>query len=179
MRRRSLGLLPDASHVPLVLVPKDDMGLSRAIGAAHRRYTHFINLRGRWTGHPFQSRFASLAMDESHLMAAVRYVRLDPARVGLAARAQDRPWSSVRAHLKKEDDALVAVAPVLARFPDFPALIADRAEHGFGAPRTAEVSGRPLGNAEFIAGLERILARRIAPRGRKPNSADDRQIKLL
>jgi putative transposase len=45
-------------------------------------------------------RFASVAMDEAHLLAAVRYVALNPVRARLAARAQDWPWSSVGAHLK-------------------------------------------------------------------------------
>ena len=172
-------LMPN--HVHLVLVPKDDIGLSRAIGAAHRRYTHFINARGRWTGHLFQSRFASVVMDESHIIAAVRYVSLNPVRAHLVTQAQDWPWSSVRAHLKGDDDGLVAVAPVLARVPDFVALLADAGDQGFGALRTAEISGRPLGNDEFIAGLERILGRRIARRapGRTPKSDDDRQIELL
>ena len=40
--------------------PGDGLGL--AVGEAHRRYTNFINARGRWTGHLFQSRFASVAM---------------------------------------------------------------------------------------------------------------------
>jgi putative transposase len=120
-------------------------------------------------------------MDESHLIAAVRYVSLNPVRANLVAQEQDWPWSSVRAHLKGDDDGLVAVAPVLARVPDFPALLADSADQGFGALRTAEISGRPLGNDEFIAGLERILARRIARRtpGRKPKSSHHGQIQLL
>src|SRR5271165_4772535 len=75
-------LMPN--HVHLIVAPKDDVGLSRAIGAAHRRYTHFINARGRWTGHLFQSRFASVTMDESHLLAAISYVSLNPVRAGLA-----------------------------------------------------------------------------------------------
>jgi hypothetical protein len=50
-------------------------GLGRALGEAHRRYTNFINARGRWTGHLVQSRFASVAMDEAHLMAAVCFPR--------------------------------------------------------------------------------------------------------
>ena len=37
-------------------------------------------MRSRWTGHLFQSRFASVAMDEDHLIAAVRYVSLNPVR---------------------------------------------------------------------------------------------------
>jgi hypothetical protein len=34
--------------------------------------------RGRWTRHLFQSRFASVAMHESHLRSAVSYVSLNP-----------------------------------------------------------------------------------------------------
>lgn len=49
-------LMPN--HVHLIAVPEDAAGLGRAIGEAHRRTTNFINARGRWTGHLFQSRFA-------------------------------------------------------------------------------------------------------------------------
>ena len=66
-------LLPDAQPRP----PDPDAvehedGLARAIGEAHRRYTSFINARAGWTGHLFQNRFASVAMDEKHLYAAIR-----------------------------------------------------------------------------------------------------------
>ena len=54
-------------------------------------------------------------MDEAHLLTAVRYVALNPVRARLVARAQDWPWSSVRAHLAGEDDGVVRVAPVLER----------------------------------------------------------------
>ena len=52
-------------------------------------------------------------MDEDHLLTAVRYFSLNPVRARLVARAEDWPWSSVRAHLKGEDDGLVRVRPVL------------------------------------------------------------------
>ena len=55
-------LMPN--HVHLILTPMRADGLGLAVGEAHRRYTNFINARGRWTGHLFQSRFASVAMDE-------------------------------------------------------------------------------------------------------------------
>ena len=57
-------LMPN--HVHLILNPMRADGLGLAVGEAHRRYTNFINARGRWTGHLFQSRFASVAMDELH-----------------------------------------------------------------------------------------------------------------
>ncbi len=122
-------------------------------------------------------------MDDAHLIAAVRYVSLNPVRARLVAHAQDWPWSSVRAHLARADDELVSVAPVLSRVPDFAALIARGAadEPLFTGIRSAERTGRPLGNSEFIAGLEKILGRPIARRapGRKGKIAIEDEPRLL
>jgi len=162
-------LMPN--HVHLIVVPKDEASFARGIGEAHRRYTNFINARGRWTGHLFQSRFASVVMDGAHFITGVRYVSLNPVRARLVAKAEDWPWSSVRAHLAGRDDALVAVKPVLDVVGDFRALLApDRAdEEHFQMVRCAERVGRPLANADFVADLERRLGRPIARRapGRK------------
>ena len=47
-------LMPN--HVHLILTPADEVGLGRAVGEAHRRYTGFVNARGRWAGRLFQAR---------------------------------------------------------------------------------------------------------------------------
>jgi putative transposase len=162
-------LMPN--HVHLILVPETLDGLARALGAAHRRWANFVNARGRWRGHLFDGRFASVAMDEAHLLAAVRYVAMNPVRARLAARAQDWRWSSVRAHLAGVDDGLVTVAPVLSRIDDFAALVqGDGDGSADDAFRKAELTGRPIGTAAFISDLERRLGRPIARRapGRKP-----------
>jgi putative transposase len=70
--------------------------MSRALGEAHRRYTNLIDARDRWTGHLFQSRFASVAMDESHLRSAVSYVSLNPVRARLVSRAEEWVGSDSR-----------------------------------------------------------------------------------
>jgi putative transposase len=93
------------------------------VGEAHRRTTNIINALGRWAGHLFQSRFSSVAMHESHLIAAARYVSLNPLRARLARKADDWTWSSVRAHLARDDDELVSVAPALNRVDPFAALL--------------------------------------------------------
>lgn len=174
-------LMPN--HVHIVAAPQDAAGLGRAVGETHRRYTNFINARGRWTGHLFQSRFASVAMDEEHLLACVRYVSLNPVRARLVGRAEEWPWSSVRAHLAGVDDGLVRVAPVLSRVANFAAWLAPRASDGeiFARIREAEGTGRPLANSDFVAGLERILGRPIARRapGRKPRLREAPQQSLL
>ena len=59
------------------------------MGEAHRRYTNFVNARGRWSGHLFQSRFAPVAMDDAHLIAAARYVPMNPVRARLVARPDE------------------------------------------------------------------------------------------
>ena len=79
------------NHVHLILAPADETGLARALGDTHRRYTTFINARGRWSGHLFQNSFGSVAMDEDHLIAAVRYVSLNPVCARLVPRAEDWP----------------------------------------------------------------------------------------
>lgn len=165
-------LMPN--HVHLIMVPQDAHGLGRALGEAHRRYTNFINARARWNGHLFQRRFASVPMDGGHLLAAARYVSLNPVRARLVPRAQDWPWSSVRAHLAGKDDGLVQVAPLCERVKDFAAFLAPRNadEEAFAAIRGAETTGRPLGTKDFVEGLERVLGRKIARRapGRKSTS---------
>jgi putative transposase len=112
-----------------------------------------------------------VATNEAHLLAAVRYVALNPVRARLAARAQDWPWSSVGAHLKGADDGLVTVAPVLDRVERFADLIETQPDDPVSAAvRAAETTRWPLGSAALIANSERGLGRPIARRapGRKP-----------
>jgi putative transposase len=146
-------LMPN--HVHLVLVPLDEGGLARAVGETHRHYSAGINVREGWTGHLFQSRFASVVLDERHLLVAARYVALNPVRARLAAHAEDWPWSSVRAHLAGRDDGVVAVEPLLSRIERFADTleVMDREPAEFTALRVAESTGHPLGDAAFVAGI--------------------------
>ena len=144
-------LMPN--HVHLIATPKTQDGLRRAIGEAHRRYTRRVNGREDWTGHLWQGRFTSFPMDETHLLAAARYVELNPVRARLMKRAQDYPWSSARAHLAGGDDKLVKAGPLLA-------LVGDWA--GFLAAGLAEADARPLAppRAHWPSAGRRAISRR-------------------
>jgi putative transposase len=168
-------LMPN--HVHLILTPRHAGKLGEAVGEAHRRYTNFVNARGGWTGHLFQSRFSSVAMDETHLKAAVCYVSLNPVRAGLTDHAEDWPWSSARAHLSGLDDSLVSVQPILDRMPDLAELLKQDHEGEFEKLRRSEATGRPVGTEEFVLALEKLLKRPIARRspGRKPAAASQRE----
>ena len=162
-------LMPNHSH--LIAVPKTEDGLRRAIGEAHRRYTRRVNFREKWRGYLWQGRFASFVMDEPYLLAAARYVELNPVRAKLTEGAEQWPWSSARAHLSGRDDRLAKVAPMLAMINDWRGFLnsaireeelRDLREHG----RT----GRPLGSATFVERLEAMVGRVLKPQkgGRPP-----------
>jgi putative transposase len=161
------------THVHLIVAPKTEDGLARAIGETHRRYTAFVNARARQTGHLFQGRFSSSPMDKEHPLAALRYVTLNPVRAGLVRKAQDWPWSSARAHLNGIDDGLTLTAPALDRVPDFASLLKGPPEELFEDLRRAELTGRPVGSMAFLARLEKRLGRPLRPqkRGPKPKKA--------
>jgi len=154
-------LMPN--HVHLILVPSAADGLRAALGEAHRRYTRLVNFREGWRGYLWQGRFASFPMDESHLLAAARYVELNPVRAKLAAAARDWPWSSARAHLDGRDDGLVMVRPLLDLVADWREFLrGGLSEDEHEAIRAGERTGRPLGSAKFVARLEKRLKRPLA-----------------
>jgi putative transposase len=163
-------LMPN--HVHAIVTPRDADGLRRTFADLHRRYTGHVNARNLWTGHLWQSRFGSVAMDEAHLSAAIRYVSLNPVRARLVRRAEDWPWSSVRAHLAGRDDGVTTVAPVLERVGDFAGFLgtAFDEEQAYGPLRRAETIGRPLGPESWIRQLEHDHDRTLMPakRGPKP-----------
>lgn len=156
-------LMPN--HVHLVLTPRSVEGLARVVGETHRQYSRFINRREGWTGHLFQDRFASSPMDERHLIAAFRYLALNPVRAGLVDRAQDWSWSSVHAHLMRRDGRLVRVAPLLDRVDDVEGLFAPdpRTDRRWAAEiatiRAGAAAGAPVGTRNFVARVRASAAR--------------------
>ncbi len=171
-------LMPN--HVHLILTPETETGISRAVGEAHRRYTAFFNARARVTGHLFQGRFTSTAMDEAHLMNALRYLALNPVQGKLVKRAQDWPHCSVPAHLAGKDDILVSVAPALDRAFKFSDLLdfSSVKQSYFSDFEMRGSNGRPLGDCDFIDEIELELGRSVRPlrRGRKPAARPEKEI---
>jgi len=134
--------------------------LCRSASALHRGHQREAPL----TGHIFQGRFGAVVMDEPHLLAAARYIALNPVVAGLVSRAGDWPWSSARAHLAGEDDEPATVAPLRALIPDFAALLTAPADPATtGRIERAPTIGRPLGAPEWVTARERRLGRRFAP----------------
>jgi len=160
-------LMPN--HIHMIAVPESEQGLSRAIGEAHRRYTRMINLRKHWTGYLWQGRFASFPMDEHYLLAAVRYVEMNPVRARMVNRPEEWRWSSASTHLSGIDDRLVKVQPMLERVSDWRELLASGDERLYEEVRMHERTGRPLGHEGFVRRVSQLLGRdlEIKRAGRK------------
>jgi len=167
-------LMPN--HVHIVAVPRDEDGLSRTFRHVHRHYTGYVNARMRVTGHLWQGRFSSVAMDEPHLVSALRYVALNPVRARLAARAEDWRWSSTRAHIAGRDDHVVKVAPAIERVGDFAAFLGEPFDEAmtYAALRKGEGVGRPAGSREWLEHMEAKTGLKLLParRGPKPRVVD-------
>jgi putative transposase len=101
-------------------------------------------------------------MDEPYLLAAARYLELNPVRAGLAADAADWPWSSARAHLAGRDDSLAQVAPLRAMIADWRGLLDSALDES--QLREHALTGRPLGDAAFADRLEQIVGRILRPK---------------
>ncbi len=78
-----------SNHIHLIAVPKDEIGFSKAFGEAHKEYARYINRQNGWTGHLWQSRFSSFAMDETYLLSCAKYVELNPVKAKLSLKAED------------------------------------------------------------------------------------------
>jgi len=176
-----LGYALMTNHVHLIVRPHGKDSLARGIGTAHVRYTQVINrLHGR-SGHLWEGRFHSCALDEAHFWLAMRYVEQNPVRARLVRRAWLYPWSSAAAHVGVDEAAALLdiswwrkqMAPaewrqvLLRRLP--------KQEIVFLRKNTER--GWPLATDRLVAKFEKLLGRRLRPLpiGRPQGAKDTRK----
>ena len=148
------------NHVHLIVMPKKNSDLSKAIGEVHRRYTRMINFREKWRGYLWQGRFASFPMQKTWLANAMAYVELNPVKAGIVKHAWDYPWSSVHAHLSGHDEnGLVEVSKMQELFGDWKNYLLNAQGLPMEEIEAHNKTGRPLGNNRFLKVAEKITGR--------------------
>ena len=155
------------NHVHLILCPKLAEGLSLAVGRAHFQYANCVNLTHGRSGHLWQGRFYSCALDESHFVAAMRYVERNPVRAGLVRLPWEYPWSSAAGHAKMSE---VDAALSLTNWDEFvddmdwtSYLLEDETDEDLAAIRRRTESGMPWAGMDFIRKMEAVTGRRLRP----------------
>jgi len=182
-RVRLLGYCLMPNHVHLIAVPMTAQSLPLALALVHGRYANYFNSRYRSPGHLWQGRYYSCALDGTHLWAAMRYTELNPVRAGLAESPQAYPWSSAAVHCGRVGrDALLDLGSWGAEWTaaDWEGFLAEgEAEEQVALLRRSTLTGRPLGDPDFVKRLEASLHRPLAvrkggrPRKPKPESTQE------
>jgi putative transposase len=147
MRVLAYAVMPNHWH--LVVWPDADLQLSR--------FMHWLTLvhTKRWhagrgttgTGPLYQGRYKAVPVQsDEHLLTAIRYVERNPLRAGLVSRAQDWPWSSVRAR-QRADRSLISDGPVVLPGDWLATLNAGRDGMDLDVVRDAVRRSIPVGDA--------------------------------
>lgn len=156
-----------SNHVHIVAIPHAEDSLARAIGRTHFRYSQYINRFHKRSGHLWQGRFYSCALDERGFWLAMRYVELNPVRSRICRKPWRYAWSSAAAHTdaKTRSDLLdlsrwydrVSAGQWRRELTD----VMDDVE--LRRLRLSTHTGRPLGSDGFLSKLENLLGHRVRP----------------
>lgn len=154
------------NHVHLIVVPRRADSMARALQRTHADYARYANVKRRATGHFWQNRYFSCALDKIHCWQALAYVEKNPVRAGVVAKPSEWRWSSARAHLGDRDSGswldLTGWRKTYTAGQWREVLfttVADEAQAD--RIRAASRAGRPLGPDTFVRALERRLKRRL------------------
>lgn len=154
-----------SNPIHLVAIPDREDSLEVLLRRTHGRYAQMFNARTGRTGHLWQSRFFSCALDSRDLWRALAYVERNPVRAGLVERPEQDEWSSARAHLGLEQDHYGLLDLSFWRESGGPQgwrdLLLSREEAAVvHMLRRCTCSGRPFGEERFLADFEARFGRR-------------------
>jgi len=155
------------NHVHLIAIPQSEEALAKAIGRTHFIYTQYINRFHGRSGHLWQGRFYSCALDDRHFWLAMHYIEQNPVRAKICRRPWRYGWSSASAHVDENYQS------ELLNLSDWYEMISasewrDSLQQELKESETQKLrsnthTGRPLGSDSFLSKVERILGRRVRP----------------
>ncbi len=154
------------NHVHLIVIPARAESLPLALKQTHGRYASYFNARSAASGHVWQGRYYSCPLDPYHCWAALRYTELNPVRAGMVTQPDTYAWSSAAAHCGQHPDVRLEMKPWGDSWtPEtWREYLSDAsADADADVIRRNTHTGRPLGQADFVASLETTLHRRLAP----------------
>ncbi len=156
------------NHLHLLLQVQDESA-SHLMRDLAGRYSRYLQERRETTGQLFDRRFFSQPVtSDRYLVAAARYIHLNPVRAGLAASADNYPWSGHRAYLGARAPVWVATGLVLGilgaenqaavaayrRLTEGPEAAAAKSPFGYHGGRAPVVEPPPGG----WASLDQVIA---------------------
>lgn len=170
------------NHFHLLVTPQARDSLSKMMQAVGRRYVrHFNDQQGR-SGTLWAGRYKStLIQSERYLLACMAYMDLNPVRAGLVVQARDYLWSSHIHYIGMRPQRLISPHPLYWNLGNTPFAREAAYEEMVSAGLSVELQqaiiqstlhGWALGEADFVANLQKITERRVSKgrAGRPANS---------
>ncbi len=154
------------NHIHLIATPEHEDSLAKAVGRTHFLYTQYINRMHGRSGHLWQNRFYSCAMDDAHYLAAMRYVERNPVRVRMVRVPWRYKWSSTAEHTGVPPQVPLLENKRWQRLTkglDWKQFLKEKDEDGANAIRLTTSRGRPLVSDRLLSKLETRLNRRLRP----------------
>jgi putative transposase len=155
------------NHIHLIGIPHKEDSLAKAVGRTHFRYTQYINRMHKRSGHLWQGRFYSCALDEKGFWLATKYVEMNPVRAKMCRLPWKYEWSSAAAHIDP-----IAESQLL-NLSSWRKMISEKEwqselKRGIDGAQVDRIrlsthTGRPLGTDGFLSKLEKMLGRRVRP----------------
>ena len=161
-----------SNHFHLLATPHTADGLPQMMQAVGRRYVRYFNDSQKRSGTLWEGRYKStLIQTERYLLACMVYIDLNPVRAGMVAQARDYPWSSHGHYTGLRSDKLITPHPLVWELGNTPfareAAYAELVQSGVSPVQQTALTeprlrGWALGDADFVADLQKRTQRRVA-----------------
>ncbi len=180
-----------SNHFHLLATPESENSLPQMMQALGRRYVRHFNDAQRRSGTLWEGRYKStLIQTDRYLLACMAYMDLNPVRAGLVVQARDYPWSSHGYYIGQRTDSLITPHPLYWGLGNTPfareAAYAELVQAGVSADKQQALTqsvlhGWALGEADFVAELQKKTARRVSktsagrpvlPKSKSPKQAE-------
>ncbi len=160
------------NHFHLLATPETADGLPQMMQAVGRRYVRWFNDALGRSGTLWEGRYKSTVIDsDAYLLSCMAYLDLNPVRAGMVVQAADYAHSSHSHYIGQRVDKLITPHPLVWGLGNTPfareAAYADLVRGGISTVQTAQLTdaalrGWALGDADFVASLQTLTARRVS-----------------
>jgi len=164
------------NHVHLLVSPKRENSLSKAMQTVGRYYVQYYNHRYHRTGTLWEGRYKAALIDsENYLLTCMRYIELNAVRAGMVRHPSDYRWSSYHANALGKADAVVTPRQEYEQLGTTAAECQAAYRELFGNPlgefplneiREATNRGWVLGKEKFKREIQKRLTRHVEPEAR-------------
>jgi REP element-mobilizing transposase RayT len=98
-----------SNHVHL-LIETRETPLSKILQGINQSYTMYFNRRYGTVGHLFQGRYKAILCDkDAYLLSLIKYIHLNPVRIGVVKEVGKYPWSSHRDYIGRAEGERIGV----------------------------------------------------------------------